>query len=79
MSKYRGASNPSLPSLKERLADAQVYDREVIRSLDNAYSATGGIAILSGNLAPDGAVVKAAGVKPEMSKYRGASNPSLPS
>ncbi len=58
-------------TLKERLADAQVYDREVIRSLDNAYSATGGIAILSGNLAPDGAVVKAAGVKPEMMVHEG--------
>ena len=58
-------------TLTERLADAQVFDREVIRTLDNAHSATGGIAILSGNLAPDGAVVKAAGVKPEMMVHEG--------
>lgn len=58
-------------TLKERLADAQVFDREVIRALDNAHSATGGIAILNGNLAPDGAVVKAAGVKPEMMVHEG--------
>ena len=58
-------------TLKERLADAQVFDREVIRDLDHAHSATGGIAILSGNLAPDGAVVKAAGVKPEMMVHEG--------
>ena len=58
-------------TLKERLANAEVFDREVIRSLDNAHSATGGIAILNGNLAPDGAVVKAAGVKPEMMVHEG--------
>lgn len=58
-------------TLKDRLADVQVLDREVIRSLDNVHSATGGIAILNGNLAPDGAVVKAAGVKPEMMVHEG--------
>ena len=58
-------------TLKDRLANAEVFDREVIRSLDNAHSATGGIAILNGNLAPDGAVVKAAGVKPEMMVHEG--------
>ena len=58
-------------TLKERLANVEVFDREVIRSLDNAHSATGGIAILNGNLAPDGAVVKAAGVKPEMMVHEG--------
>ncbi len=58
-------------TLKERLTDVQVYDREVIRDLNNAHSATGGIAILNGNLAPDGAVVKAAGVKPEMMVHEG--------
>ncbi len=42
----------------------------VIRSLDNPYSATGGLKILRGNLAPDGAVVKAAGVLPSMMKVR---------
>ena len=38
---------------------------DVIRTVDNAYSKTGGLTMLSGNLAPEGAVVKTAGVKPE--------------
>jgi len=45
-------------SLAERLADAQVKDTAVIRPLDNPYSAKGGLSILFGNLAPDGAVIK---------------------
>ena len=42
-----------------------------IRPLDNAYSADGGLTILCGNLAPDGAVVKTAGVDPKMLKHEG--------
>ena len=42
------------------------YDPEVIRPIDNPYSATGGIAVLKGNLAPDGAVVKRSAVAAEM-------------
>ena len=44
---------------------------DVIRPLDNPYSATGGIAVLYGNLAPDGAVVKRSAVAPEMLKFSG--------
>jgi len=44
---------------------------DCIREVDNAYSAEGGLVILYGNLAPDGAVVKAAGVLPEMMKHSG--------
>ena len=44
---------------------------DVIRTVDNAYSATGGLAMLSGNLAPKGAVVKTAGVNPEMLTFSG--------
>lgn len=51
--------------------DSDVSDSSVIRSLGNPYSFQGGIAILSGNLAPEGGVVKAAGVKPEMTIHRG--------
>ena len=43
----------------------------VLRSADDPYSAEGGLAILRGNLAPDGAVVKAAAVGPEMMHHRG--------
>jgi len=58
-------------SVPEIIAGSRVMDRDVIRSLDNAYSATGGIAILFGNLAPEGAVVKRAAVAPEMMVHQG--------
>jgi len=48
-----------------------VYDREVIRSIDNPYSKKGGLAILFGNLAPEGAVIKYAGVDRRMLKFEG--------
>jgi dihydroxy-acid dehydratase len=50
---------------------AQVKNREVIRPLSQPYASTGGISILFGNLAPDGAVVKTAAVAPEMLVHRG--------
>ena len=46
-------------------------DPEVIRPLDNPYSKTGGLAVLKGNLAPDGSVVKRSAVVPEMLKHEG--------
>lgn len=55
----------------ENIASAVVRDRQVIRSITNPYSATGGIAVLFGNLAPEGAVVKRAAVAPEMMVHRG--------
>lgn len=48
--------------------DAHIEDEDVIHPLDKAYSKEGGIAILRGNLAPEGAVVKQAAVAPEMMK-----------
>jgi dihydroxy-acid dehydratase len=48
-----------------------VRNRKVIRLLSRPYASTGGISILFGNLAPDGAVVKSAAVAPEMSVHRG--------
>ncbi len=56
----------------EIIARRRVMDREVIRSVANAHSSTGGIAILFGNLAPEGAVVKKAAVAPEMMVHQGA-------
>ncbi len=44
---------------------------EVIRPVDNPYSKTGGLAVLKGNLAPDGSVVKRSAVVPEMLKHEG--------
>jgi dihydroxy-acid dehydratase len=58
-------------TLGENIADAEIKDTEVIRPLDNAYSKTGGLAILKGNLAPKGSVVKAAGVVPGMLTHTG--------
>lgn len=46
-------------------------DHEVIRSRENAYSARGGLAVLFGNLAPDGAVVKAGAIEPELQVFSG--------
>ncbi len=54
----------------ENLATAR-RRTDVLRPVDNPHSAEGGIAILRGNLAPDGAVVKAAAVGPEMLHHRG--------
>jgi len=50
---------------------AKVKNREIIRHLSQPYAHTGGISILFGNLAPDGAVVKSAAVAPEMLVHRG--------
>jgi dihydroxy-acid dehydratase len=58
-------------TLRGNISDARVNDREVIRAYDNPHSKTGGLAMLFGNLAPDGAVVKAGGVADAMKKFRG--------
>jgi dihydroxy-acid dehydratase len=50
---------------------AEIFDEEVIRPFEKAYHKQGGIAVLSGNLAPDGAVVKQAAVSPKMMKFHG--------
>ncbi len=55
----------------ETIKEAKVKNREVIHSLSNPYSITGGISILFGNLAPEGAVVKSAAVAPEMLVHQG--------
>jgi len=51
--------------------DAGIKDPSVIRSIENPVHKTGGLAILSGNLAPDGAIVKQAAVAEEMLKHAG--------
>ena len=55
----------------EQLEAAQIFDEEIIRPFSKPYSQTGGIAVLRGNLAPDGAVVKQGAVAPEMLKKTG--------
>ena len=58
-------------TLGENIADAYNCDTEVIRTAKNPYSKTGGIAVLKGNLAPDGCVVKRSAVAPEMLVHEG--------
>jgi len=59
-------------SLSEVIKGAKVKNREIIRSVSDPYSPTGGLAILFGNLAPEGGVVKSAAVAPEMLVHQGA-------
>jgi dihydroxy-acid dehydratase len=61
----------TLGSLEENVRDCAIQDPEVIRPLDNPYSPTGGLAILYGNLAPEGAVVKEAAVDPAVLVHEG--------
>jgi dihydroxy-acid dehydratase len=58
-------------TIGENIARAKIKNTEVIRPLDNVYSKTGGLAILRGNLAPNGCVVKTAGVAPNMLTHTG--------
>jgi dihydroxy-acid dehydratase len=53
------------------IAEAEIRDARVIRSREDPYSEHGGLAILFGNLAPDGAVVKTAAVEPAMRRFSG--------
>lgn len=58
-------------TVAENIANHPVLDHDVIRPIDNPYSATGGIAVLKGNLALDGSVVKRSAVAEEMLVHEG--------
>ncbi|OGB95932.1 MAG: dihydroxy-acid dehydratase [candidate division NC10 bacterium RIFCSPLOWO2_12_FULL_66_18] len=58
-------------TLGENIQEAAVRDPDVIRPLEDPYRKTGGLAVLFGNLAPEGAVVKAGAVDPEMLRHEG--------
>ncbi len=58
-------------TLGQNISKAKITNNEVIHSLKNPYSITGGLAILKGNLAPKGSVIKTAGVAPEMLVHTG--------
>ncbi len=66
-----GVTRASGKSLGEELSVARVRDRDVIRPLTQPHSPTGGLTIIFGNLAPEGAVVKSAAVSPSMMSYKG--------
>lgn len=58
-------------SLRENVKDALVWNEDVIRPFDRPLVEQGGIAILHGNLAPDGAVIKVSAASPELLQHRG--------
>ena len=68
--------NLDVPTVAGRLADsarqAPDPDGDVIRTVESAFSKTGGLAVLFGNIAPKGAVVKVAGVAADMMEYEGS-------
>lgn len=58
-------------TVAENIAGARILNPEIIHSVENPISREGGIAVLKGNLAPDGSVVKRAAVSPEMMQHKG--------
>jgi len=65
--------NPTVTgeTLGERIKDAKILDENIIHTNENAYSPVGGLSILFGNLAEEGAVVKTAGIEPNMRQFKG--------
>jgi len=61
----------TLKTLGENIANAEIRDPEVIRPLERAYSQTGGLAVLFGNLAPEGAILKTAAVPEGVTRFEG--------
>ena len=55
----------------ERISKSEILDTNIIHTIDNPYSQVGGLAILYGNLAKEGAVIKSAGVIPSMRQFSG--------
>jgi dihydroxy-acid dehydratase len=68
---HTAAKSVSGKTIGENIAGVKVKLPEVIRPFDKAYHAEGGLAVLWGNLAPDGCVVKQAAVAPEMMRHQG--------
>ncbi|HEC2150341.1 TPA: dihydroxy-acid dehydratase [Staphylococcus delphini] len=58
-------------TLRENNADKEITNDVVIRRLDNPYDQQGGLSILYGNIAPDGAVIKVGGVDPSIKTFKG--------
>jgi dihydroxy-acid dehydratase len=58
-------------SIGENFADAPCWNRDVIKPLDEPFKAHAGIAVLRGNLAPDGAVIKPSAASPHLLKHKG--------
>jgi len=65
------ALNVNGKTLGDNIADAPCWNREVIKPLDQPFKAHAGIAVLRGNLAPDGAVIKPSAASPHLLKHKG--------
>ncbi|WP_297445574.1 dihydroxy-acid dehydratase [Desulfurobacterium sp.] len=65
--------NPTVSgkSIKEVAANGRIFDEDVIRPMDNPYKKEGGLAILYGNIAPEGAVIKQGAVSDKMKVFKG--------
>lgn len=59
-------------TVAENIEGCEIIDTDIIRPVTNPYSTSGGIAVLKGNLAPDGCVVKRSAVAPEMLQHKGS-------
>jgi len=68
---HRDVPTVSGLTMGEQIADAQCWNDEVIRTPDNALTQQGGLMVLKGNLAPDGAVMKPSAASPRLMQHRG--------
>jgi dihydroxy-acid dehydratase len=66
-----GAPTVTGKTLGENIKDAAIVDASIIHPLEKAFTEDGGLAVLYGNLAPEGAVIKSAGVDPECFVFEG--------
>ena len=76
LSKIPGAIHPERitvtgQTIGELVKDYEIKDKEVIRPKDNPYSPVGGLSILYGNIAPEGAVIKVGAVDPNIKEFEG--------
>jgi L-arabonate dehydrase len=68
---HRNALTVNGHSIGENVAEARCWNREVIRRFAEPFKASAGIAVLRGNLAPDGAVIKPSAASPQLMQHRG--------
>jgi dihydroxy-acid dehydratase len=68
---HRNAMTVNGKTIWENCRDAPIWNREVIRSFENPLTPNGGIAVVRGNLAPDGAVLKPSAASPHLLRHRG--------
>jgi len=68
---HRGALTANGKSMGENIADAPCWNPDVIYSFNNPFKASAGIAVLRGNLAPDGAVIKPSAASPDLLRHQG--------